>query len=362
MELIEFLNNNGLDGLTNIKKSFVPQKNVWILNYDQVPSVKGGFGKYHPILCLCRNLVVREEEKSQWKIMSRSFSRFFNWNEDVVTTEAFKNEMKENRVMAQEKFDGSLITVAYFDEQWNIFTRGSDADANFTYGQLSFGQRVRNLLNLEILNKDITYVFELCSPDANVTRYDSSFLAILSANINGVEIYGDELFSLELPASVRKPEVFYPSCIEEIYERLKTKTPDFEGYVLSYKEENKIFRMKIKQESYIALHHTRHGPMNVADAIQIVISNEIDEVLAYKPEYKELLEKIKSKFESVCENVDLFYKENRSLSRKDYALKIPKDAEIKWVYFDLFLGKYPCCCNAISDPENRNKLEKLFTL
>lgn len=51
MDVVTFLNANSIDALTNIKKAFIASKNVWILNYEQVPIIKDGLGKYHPVLC-----------------------------------------------------------------------------------------------------------------------------------------------------------------------------------------------------------------------------------------------------------------------------------------------------------------------
>lgn len=378
MDVITFLNTYGIDALTNIKKAFIASKNVWILNYEQVPTEKAGLGKYHPVLCQCRNLVVREISKSNWIIISRSFRRFFNWMEDIAATEEFKKHMEDDQVIAYEKFDGSLITVVYFDNAWHIFTRGSDADNNPFRGvqfmgltdkkEETFGSRVRSLLNLDTLNKEVTYVFELCSTNVNVTKYDSVFLALLSANINGVEIYGDKLYSgrkyLGLLDTIKTPEVLYPKSIEVLYAQLKNKPSDFEGYVLSYLDPidgKTVHRMKLKQESYVSLHHTRTKQMTILDAVRIVATNETAEVISYMPEHKNTLNSIQTRLTALAEEIDAFLTSNRHLPKKEFAVLIPKSAKLTWLYFALYQGKYPNALNGMYDYSNHVKIASLFS-
>ena len=320
--------------------------------------------------------------------MSRSFRRFFNWTEDISATEEFKKQIASRHVVAHEKFDGSLITVVYFDDAWHIFTRGSDADTNPYRGMQTvnaslaagkskevlhtsekpetFGSRVRSLLNLQTLHKNITYVFELCSTTANVTKYDSTFLALLSANIDGIEIYGSdlELLHKSLPKTVLRPETLYPTDVEDLYTHLKTKSPDFEGYVLSYasSEDGKtIHRMKLKQESYVILHHSRSKQITIVDAIRIIATNEVDEVLSYMPEYKTTFDDIKAKLTKISMYIDAFIAVNRHLSRRDFAVAIPKDAELKWLYFDLYQGKYLHATHGMYSDSNYGKVASVFS-
>ena len=164
-ETLQFLNEFGVDALSkkNIKVARIESKNVWVLNYEQVESSKDGFRKQHPINRQCRNLIVRDQP---WRIVSQSFRRFFNWGEDVEETKNMIEQMEKGKVTAREKFDGSLITVTHFDGQWNIFTRGAEADGNPFRGMGSsfgtaendtstFGSRVRQHVNMNELDTGI---------------------------------------------------------------------------------------------------------------------------------------------------------------------------------------------------------------
>ncbi len=365
MSVVSFLNDHGLDGLTNIKKAHITDKNVWILNYEQIPHVKDGLGKYHPVLCKCRNLVVREDSPNNWRIMSQSFRRFFNWTEDVKETELFTKALANGQVLASEKFDGSLITVTYFDDKWHVFTRGSDADTNPFRGMSTptdsdtskedtFGSLVRKFIDPATLNKDITYIFELCTPLANVTHYSEQFLALLAANIQGVEL---DILAVHktLPDHIRLPEMLNPTSIDELYTHLKTKSPDFEGYVLKYTDDDGIIhRMKLKTDTYVSLHHTKSKQFTNEDIINVIASGEIDEVLAYMPEYKERFSSIKVKLTNLSDEIDEFMDLHRGLSRKEFAMLIATKKN-KWLYFDLHQNKYPNALSGFYHASNRTK-------
>jgi len=355
MEIVPFLETNGLAGLTNIKINRLEDLDVYILNYEQIPSDPKGLGKYHPVLCECRNLVVRDKP---WRVMSRSFRRFFNWGEDVQATQDFIAAMKDKKVIAHEKFDGSLITVVFFDNRWNIFTRGSNADTNpfrgMSYNSFTttFGEKVRSLLDLSILDPKITYIFELCTPGANVTKYSESFLALLAARESTNEL---DIFELKLPDTIHRPETFKPSSIDEVHERISKKSPDFEGYVLSYSQNNEVKRIKVKSKSYVELHHLHSKAYSFEDLVGVCLTGEIAEVSLIIPDLKDTLEKIDNDLSLAIRDCDSFIAENKLLSRKEFAMKVGK-RPFAFVLYDVFQGKYPNAHTAFTLPTNRSKI------
>jgi len=133
MNTIQLLNENGLDFLldNNVDAKYIPHKDVYILNYQQIETNKKSiYRKHHPVVRECRNLIVRKLPNNKWIQISRSFERFFNYLEHKEETEIFNKAMESKEVVAYEKLDGSLIQLTYFDNTWHIFTRGSDADIN----------------------------------------------------------------------------------------------------------------------------------------------------------------------------------------------------------------------------------------
>lgn len=65
--------------------------------------------------------------------------------------------------------------------------------------------------------------------------------------------------------SVKIPEVFYPSSIQEVLHRIEGKSPDFEGYVLSFCDgasRNDIVRLKVKSSRYLTIVKARQEADN----------------------------------------------------------------------------------------------------
>ncbi len=379
--VIEFLNKcdeEKLDGLEllkskNIKVAEYPNRNLYILNYEQVEKNPIEFTKTHAINRECRNLVIR---KNPWQVLSRSFKRFFNYGEDQSETKIFDEMMAKGLVTATTKYDGSLITIAYFDDQWNIFTRGSLADENTFRGTElfhdttdTFGKHVRKYVDLAKLDKTITYVFELCTPNAHVTKYKKEFLVLLAANRDGREIpiNSEECARVNISdlSKFCNSETFTPRSIQDIYDKFKSMPPDFEGYVLSCcLDTTEVLRMKVKQKSYVELHHKVTKTYTFADLVNIVIDGEVAEVIAYIPQHQEIFNKIEEILRKTELDLAKFYEDNRDLTQKDYAILVGKRS-FSWLLFDLKNDKAASVRGGLFDEKNRSKvsmeLGKLIT-
>lgn len=373
MNTIQFLNENSIEELQRkgIKSNYVEALNVYILNYEQIPP-SGAFSKNHPVIVECRNLVLRDKP---WRIVGQSFVRFFNWNEDVEETKRMSQMMAKGKVTASVKLDGSLIMVVFDPEldRWHIFTRGSNADGNPFRGlsnvlsfdmagqeekttkkitrantfdandsSNTFGARVRKYLDFDKLDRNFVYVFEICTPCAHITRYETEFLSLLMVR--------DKRTGREIPIDgfdvVSKPETFTPTTITDVYDRLKKMPVDFEGYVLSYVADEDcvvderqrfagdVIRMKVKSDTYVALHHVGTKQYTLDDIVRIVVSGEMAEVVATIPEYKEYLDHVSVVLdEHIADILDIFNK-YYTLSRRDYA-PLVKDHPYAWFLFEM---------------------------
>lgn len=372
MNVIAYLNEceaAGKDGLSqlasnNIKVNTVESRNIWILNYEQVETNPHGFRKNHPVTRECRNLVVRNKP---WRVLSQSFTRFFNFKEDVDETIAMLSAIDDGRVVAHEKFDGSLITIAYFDDQWNIFTRGAMADTNPFRGistfdnegspqseQTTFGSRVRKYVNLDSLDKHITYVFELCTPHAHITRYDKEFVALLAANCDG-----KELDITNMLPDMPHPETFEVKNMDDLYARLSTKPADYEGYVLSYIDDSVVHRMKVKQASYVALHHMLSRHYTFDDLVLIVLTGEIEEVIVYMPQHTKMLMVIKEEVDRACDALSEFWTLHKDKTRKDYAIAVGK-RNFCWLLFDMISKKGQSVRELMYNQKNSKRVAKIL--
>ncbi|MDE1867846.1 MAG: 2'-5' RNA ligase, partial [Thaumarchaeota archaeon] len=90
--------------------------------------------KGHPIVEDCRGLILDSE--NNWNIVALPFKRFYNYAEG----HAAKIDWSTARI--QEKVDGSLCIVYFYDNKWHVATRGMpDAGGevnghNFTFAEL----------------------------------------------------------------------------------------------------------------------------------------------------------------------------------------------------------------------------------
>lgn len=379
-DLEEFLATKGIEALTNIKfynvdhaqpvtftgknASVYDPNKIYILNYDKVLS-KNGLSASSDVLKQCRNTVVRNN-----KVLACSFIKFLNLHEEPGMFAEWGQLLSEGLVTAYEKFDGSLIMVTYFDEQWWILTRGSNADANIFGSHLpkemrseeTYGDRVRTLLELKELDKHITYVFELCDPTAYITKYDSVFLGLISANIRGMELSIDDVYldlvsAMKKPNCIRLPEVFQPRSFEEIKLMIAKKQPDFEGYVLTCRRGNQIKRAKFKSNIYVELHKNK-GKLGRDDAlIERVLQGGGQEIAAYFPEYTEKVKQIEVAIETLRQFCIDFIDKNASLPASSFA-ELAKDFHSSWILFDLCSKKELSMDLLLENTRNHKKLTR----
>lgn len=320
----------------NIKVARIEPLNAYILNYDQIESNPTGFKKRHPIIRECRNLVVRYTPSYQWQIIGKSFSRFFNWGESPEDAHMMDHFFANDQVTAFEKLDGSLILISYIDGEWRVFTRGSYADTNPFRGTLTtqisesdtFGSRVRQYVDLSKLDPAYYYVFELCTPGAHITKYDMEFLALLavvnSTTLDEVPYPLPEKFTMISPdptIPIRQPASFHIHSFNELQQILALQAPDFEGYVLLARLPGTDihFRIKVKSESYVTMHHLGTKTFTLEDLCRVVVTGEEAEVSGILTAHKTILEKLTNLYRDATDAIVSFYLDNAMLTRKVYA-------------------------------------------
>lgn len=363
-ELQSFLDEKGIVGLTNIKIHDVElgrtrqnepydEKKIYILNYEKILD-PAGLKDRDPVLCQCRNTIVRNN-----KILASSFVRFLNLSEEPEKLPEWEKILASGECLAYEKFDGSLITVTYFDDKWWTFTRGSLADNN-VFGSHkgvkesndTYGSRVRKLLDFSQLDTSITYVFELCDPLAYITKYDDIFLGIIAANKRGHEI---DIRTLVLPKHIRYPEMIKPNSIKELDQILSKKKIDFEGYVLTYQKDNKIFRAKYKTKIYLQLHKDHGSLSSPACLIERVLQGDAGEIVSHFPEFEPQIAKILNALEIIQQQAEEFMTKYSSATMAEFG-KAAVNFYASWILFDVKRGKYPTVRDAMFFEGNMKKM------
>lgn len=327
LKILDYIKTNGLArAIEDFKlKTKVYEKKI-LLKYDQLESdMSRGEVKE------CRGLIL---ERDTWKVMSMSFSKFFNSGE----TQAAKIDW--NTALVLEKLDGTMIQV-YHDwhkDKWFAATTGmaeGEGEVNNKFGT-TFNDLFWDTLNKysfdkNKLHKGFTYVFELTTPYNIVVKpHRESNVTLLTIRDNEIlkEFRYDELVAVSeyfrLP--VVKSFELSKNSLDEIKKTFEGMPWSEEGYVVVDKDFNRI---KIKNPSYVAVHHLKSKTAE-HNILTIVKSNEIEEFAATFPERKEEIYRLKTNYDLLItklinawmELFDYRPKDNSAAEKKQFALSV----------------------------------------
>ena len=262
------------------------------------------------------------------------FFKFGNYGESYCP----KIDWASARV--QEKIDGSLIKVWYFNSKWRVSTNGTiDAykaeiktliceDKYKTFGELFDEAKKNSGLDFNRLDEGKTYMFELVSPyNKIIVPYTETKLYHIGTRDRWTFEESNEDIGVE------KPKEYSLHTIEECIEATKNMPFNEEGYVVVDKNWNRI---KIKSPAYVAAHHLKgNGELNIISLIELLRTNETEEFLTYFPEYREIIESYKNKIENIINELDKNIRELYGIrfeTQKDFALAV-KDLPFASYYF-----------------------------
>ena len=310
-----------------------------ILNYDQIES-----SKTHPIVRECRGLVLRTDTL---EVAARSFPRFFNWGEVQEEMPLFDF----NNCFVQEKVDGSLCIIYFFEGEWHANTRGSFAVDKMEHQDFTWREAFCKAMNAPDLkyfgsgntgplNPKLTYICEFCSPyNKIVRRYEKPMMYLLTAFEGERELSLTECGNLiaELGVFDRPNEYLFKS-IEEIQDHLTKMSetdPTYEGVVI---RDIHNHRWKIKSPTYLGLHRLKgegDNLFNPKHLIPFVMTGEADELLTYFPEVKEKFLELQAKLHAeYIKLLELWIDSHDIMSQKDFALSIQGKSPYTSVLFN----------------------------
>lgn len=261
-----------------------------LLKYHQIDSYSF---RGLPAVRECRGLIL---ENNTWNVLSYPFYRFFNKGEthadelDYETARAFKKE------------DGSLIAL-YFDwnqDSWCVQTSGTmealtpvGLDSDLTFKKL-FCDTMNleidedgEIHGLELLNQDLNYMFELCTPyNIVVTPHTTCYTKVLAIR-NRTTL--KELSWNEVIAECNRvgfdPVDSYEFSIDDVVEMAKALPQIEEGYIVCDANHNRI---KVKNPAYVALHHLK-SKLCKEELFTVIFKGEQDEFLSLFPAYTDML-------------------------------------------------------------------------
>lgn len=268
----------------------------------------------------CRGLIL---DSITGNPVVRPFKKFFNYEEVVNQVPA-----QGDYVYIQEKLDGSLGILFYYQGEWIMSTRGS-----FTSEQSMRGlEIIKSKYNLDNWFKEYAYLVEIIYPENRiVVDYGNERIVFLSAVLNetynweptdATELHWATAGMAFVSNGIDKEDIVkteqYFNFSKELYNKLKSENEkNKEGYVLRFQPGN--FRMKIKFEEYVRLHRILTQFSNV----------DIWEYLKDKKDLSELLDRVPDEFDTwVRETV------------KDLVTRYENiEKEYKWIYEHIMLAE-----------------------
>lgn len=359
LKIQEYLIKNGVDKLEEEFGIIVKRYEYFnVYNYSQTESPK-----MNPIVQECRGLILANN--TTYDVLCRGFDRFFNNGE----ADTFVENIEDYTIL--EKYDGSLIQIWYnpYSRKWQASTRGTAyAESETPYGR-TFNEIVEGCFELGVhghfngMPANKTFIFEVIGPENRVVKaYDKPSLVLLGIreNLNGLYYDYEEL-------KIVHGSLFYENCdvtlaekytfesLNDIMKNIQDLNATDEGYVLW--NEKTGHRVKIKNPSYVAIHHLRNnGSLCPKNILILVRANEHEEYLSYFDmdipffdPYIKAYEKFINHLKNTWQNV------KHIQDQKEFALKV-KDLPYSGVMFGLKKG------NDLNDLVMNIKSKHLLTM
>lgn len=331
LKTVNILRNGGdIDGLVEkyaLDMTRHETEPLIILNYGIIEARKG-----EDVHNECRSLCL---ETGSFKVVARSFIRFFNWGEMASAQGLFKSD----DFWAVSKEDGSIFTLYHYNGSWRVNTRKTFSDGKLqplgmqtemSWGDLFWLALDKQGWNREKveseLNKSYSYVFEICSLYNKVVRTYSEPEAFLIAVVKNNESRTPEELSEEEMDQIglARPVRYKMHGIDDALSFVKSLNcmPSVsEGVVI--RDRNNM-RWKMKTLSYLTLHRCMANKVPTPKLlIPLLLTEEMSEVLAYFPEFKSYADELQAFLDEKKADLQALWLQSKHISdQKEFALTI----------------------------------------
>jgi len=332
MELQNYLRQYGLDSLCSSYHIKLTRHQKYphliCLKYSQIESPMG-----EKIVQQCRGIIL--DSAQDWQIVSYPYNKFFNYGEHHAST------IDWSSAKVYEKLDGSLMVLYFYDGEWRVQSSGTpDAGGEvngfgFTFAELFW--KVWNELGYHLPQAtEYCFIFELMTPYNRIVVQPKNNQIVLHGvrNIDTLIESEPDFWANKYGWELVKS---YPlTNWTEVIKAAEMLDPmDSEGYIICDQNFN---RVKVKSPQYVAISHLREG-FSTRRMLEIILTNEGEEFLAYFPEWTGLYQKIKDKYQSLIQEVEEAYQQYQHIKiQKDFALAI-KHLPYAGILFSLRSGK-----------------------
>lgn len=291
------------------------QDNLIMFSYNQLSS-----DFTNPVVKECRGIIL---EDKTFRPVCVPFFKFGNYGESYVDT------IDWHSARVQEKVDGSLIKLWYYNDKWNVSTNGTIYAnmANLQNNIMNISNyyelfvSASKSLNYSLLDKDYTYMFELISPlNRVVVPYSETAIVHLGARSNIT------LKEFDVDLVIRKPKSYGFTSLEECISMASELPFSQEGYVVVDRDWHRI---KVKSPAYVSAHYLiNNRVITKSRIINMIKINEYEEFLTYFPQYKEYFDEIISAISNMDNEINKQTKYiNNNIdksNRKEFAMYVSK--------------------------------------
>lgn len=286
-------------------------------------------------------------EKSTGNTIGVAFPKFFNFSELTVSEQ--RSILKQTDFEVFTKEDGSMGVVYFYNNKWNVSTRGS-----FSSDQALKATEMLDKYDIDKLNKNNTYIVEIIYPENRIIlNYGDKEELILLATFEtktGKELAID---SLVFP----RVAINKFNSIEEVINIIGTMDSSKEGFVVRLKN-GKRFKLKTPEYLKIARIITRMSPLVLWESmVDGKVSKELlrsipEELREIYDEYRDSLEtrylgyqnSIEARFNLVLSRMRVFEEQfptNIDDLRKKMAIYLSKNEhELNATMFNVLLKKH----------------------
>lgn len=295
----------------------------------------------------CRGIILDESEN--WDVVAYPFKKFFNMNEHLAKNVDFDNARVE------EKVDGSMFTMYFYDGQWNLATSGLPDASGKVHNFSRKSKTLENEITFNDLfqstfeklgylypnnkNSEICFMFELFTKDNRVIVHtDVEDIYLIGArNITTFQELGDkQLTTIASQYGWRRPTQYKLKNKTNITEAANNLNPlQQEGFVVI---DHNFNRVKVKGPSYVLL-----GLLSVRNAaklnnrrmLHLIALGETSEFTSYFPSFANEFKILEKKFEKFVQNVQSAYNKIKGIeSNKEFAKAIP-DWKLRSFFFTM---------------------------
>ena len=294
-----------------------------------------------PMVREARGIIVQKKGR-KYRLVRIAFTKFFCAGDPNAKRDLYKLAHRK-QWFVEEKIDGSLITLAWWDNKWHVSTSGNidayKAPLSFANGDIqNFGKLFeyasKGKIDYKQLNKRFTYIFELVGLENKVVvPYEVEDIYYLGRRNNNtlleVPYFKDNCAGVE---DCKRPKCRVvdisknpKKIIKELQREVNSFTKDqehFEGYVIS--DSSLKTRVKMKSSKYLELSSQKgDGVFSARKILLMIKDHKDDDVLSSFPEYKPQFDDIRNKLSNWMIELKNDIDEMKSLkfeSRKDLAM------------------------------------------